>query len=259
MKRKPAVAGSFYPADPQELKNLIENYLEKADHISLKGKLRALIVPHAGYFYSGQVAAFAYKLLEKEKFSKVIIIGPAHYYPLTQPVGSESELWETPLGEIKTFPPPATIFLDEKAHQPEHSLEVQLPFLQILLKNFTFLPLLINNEHQSEELAEKISSLLDQNTLLLASSDLSHFYPEKIAREIDSLANEAIPQLDLQKAKKIEACGLAGILTLMFLAKKFHWQGWFLKYQTSGEITGDFLNVVGYGAYAFTENPKRRS
>lgn len=251
MKRKPAVAGSFYPADPKELEDLIKNFLEKAEIKKIPGQPKILIVPHAGYIYSGPVAAFAYKLLEGRQFNKVILLGPSHYYPITQPIASESEIWETPLGEIKTFPPPFEITFDEKAHQPEHSLEVQLPFLQIVLENFSFLPILINNENQSEELAEKIFPLIKEETLVIASSDLSHFYPEKIAQEIDHLANEVIPQLNFEKAKEIEACGLAAVLTGMFLAKKLNCRGQLLKYQTSSATTGDFSNVVGYGTYVF--------
>jgi len=252
--RYPTAAGTFYPSQATELKNLIEQFLNQAKPPELEGKIKALIVPHAGYIYSGPVAAYAYKLLfqTKNQPEKVILLGPAHYLPINTASGSKTDKWQTPFGEINVLPPPSFIVIDDASHQPEHSLEVQLPFLQMTLKNFKILPVLINDENQSEELANLLFPLVDKKTLVIASSDLSHFYPYETAKKIDGLANKYIPDLEIGKTQKeVEACGLAAILTIMHLAKKLGWQGKFLKYQTSYEISGDKNSVVGYGAYVF--------
>jgi len=252
--RYPAVAGTFYPSQATELKNLIEQFLNQAKPPKLEGEIKALIVPHAGYIYSGPVAAYAYKLLfqTKNQPEKVILLGPAHYIPINSASGSKTDKWQTPLGEINVLPPLSFIAIDDTSHQPEHSLEVQLPFLQMTLKNFKILPILINDENQSKNLADLLLPIIDDKTLLVASSDLSHFYPYETAKKIDGLANKYIPNLEIKKTQKeVGACGLAAILVVMHLAKKLGGQGKLLKYQTSYETSGDKNSVVGYGAYVF--------
>jgi len=252
--RYPAAAGTFYPSQPEQLKKLIEKFLTQARAPELTGKVKALVVPHAGYIYSGTVAAYAYQLLKEMEMppKKIVLLGPAHYFAITQPSFSSADIWKTPLAEIKTLKPPDLSEFNDAAHQPEHSLEVQLPFLQMVLKNFQILPILINDESQSKKLADNLASIIDEQTLLIASSDLSHFYPLREAEKIDALANQYIPVLAVEKTKnEVEACGLAGILTAMHLAKKFNWQGQFLKHQTSYDASGDASRVVGYGAYVF--------
>jgi AmmeMemoRadiSam system protein B len=252
--RQPAVAGSFYPAEKTELENMIKKFLAKAKNFGIKPK--CLIVPHAGYVYSGPVAAVGYKQLqnlEQEKW-KIILLGPSHYYPFAGVAFAKYKEWGTPFGSIKTIEPkPSNLIVElTEAHEPEHCLEVQLPFLQTVIENFEILPL-ITGEVEPKELAKELSNYIDKSTLLIISSDLSHYHSYEEAKKIDSLANAAIPKLDLAKAEKIEACGKTAILTAMHIAKKFDWSGHFLDYRNSGDTAGPKDQVVGYGAYAFTK------
>jgi len=253
--RVPAVAGSFYPDDPEELKKMISGFMDQAKPKKVKN-LRALVVPHAGYIYSGPVAAYGYKLLKQGQFEKVIGIGPSHYGAFPGVSEDNSTGWETPLGMVKTgqlsnFTKPNTISCYPQVHIPEHSLEVQLPFLQMTLgENFTFYPLL-TGAITPAVLADIIEPALDDDTLLLISSDLSHYHPYEDAIRIDKIANEAIPEIDLKKGALIDACGAVGILTVMHIAKSKKWKSVLLDYRNSGDTAGPKTGVVGYGAYAF--------
>ena len=140
----------------------------------------------------------------------------------------------------------------EETHYHEHSIEVQLPFLQEVLEDFEILPI-ATGEIDHEELAEKIEKLIDDDTVIIVSSDLSHYYTYKKAMEIDALANEVIPNLDIEKTVEVEACGKTGILALMQLAKKNKWKAKIVDYKTSGDTAGDKSKVVGYGCYVFYE------
>jgi len=253
--RVPAVAGSFYPDDAEELKKMITDFLNKAKPKKVKN-LKALIVPHAGYIYSGPVAAYGYKLLEKGQFKKVIGVGPSHYGAFPGASEDDSTGWQTPLGTVKTgrlskFAKPNTIGCYPQAHAPEHSLEVQLPFLQMTLGNeFTFYPLLTGAVTPAL-LADALEPAMDDDTLLLVSSDLSHYHPYGDATRIDKIANEAIPKLDLKKGELIDACGRVGILAAIQIARSKNWSSTLLDYRNSGDTAGPKSGVVGYGAYAF--------
>ena len=250
MTRYPAVAGTFYPSSPLKLKTTVEDFLRKASPSKPKNKLRAIVVPHAGYIYSGPTAAYAYKLIPPAK--KVFLIGPAHYVPVEKFAFSKEKKWKTPLGEIKLFQPIENPTYDNEAHTPEHSLEVQLPFLQTTLKDFEICPILINNKKYSFDLAKLIKDKIDDDTIIVISSDLSHFHSLEDANKIDSYANNYIPELNIEKTERtVEACGVAAILSIMHLAKELGWKGELLKYQTSANTSGDKYNVVGYGSYAF--------
>lgn len=259
MNRKPAVAGMFYPDDEEELKGQVERFLEKAKPKKITPK--GLIVPHAGYVYSGPVAAFGYKLLQRldqKKEYKIVIIGPSHRVPFIGAALSEARGWMTPLGTVPVDVESQKKLLSEnihflsEAHELEHSIEVQLPFLQMVLKKFKIIPIstgMIN----PEVLAKEILPIIDENTILIASSDLSHFHNYETAKKIDSRANEAIPAMDFEKAKQVEACGITAILTLMFVAKARKWKCALLDYRNSGDTAGTKEQVVGYGCYAFYE------
>lgn len=260
--RKPAVAGAFYPADPQVIKEELVSYLKAVPEQEIKGELKALIVPHAGTIYSGPTAAYGYSLLGKLKGKEemvILLIGPAHFVSFSGAATFISEAWETPLGSVPIHPKTKDlvekgkgIIIDsQEAHFQEHSLEVQLPFLQLVLENWTLIPL-VCGEVEPKKLAQVLDSFIDQKTFLLISSDLSHYYPYEVARKIDQKANEAIPALDINRTEKeVEACGKTGILTLMEIAKKRNWQGKLLDYRNSGDTAGDHSQVVGYGCYAF--------
>jgi len=253
--RVPAVAGSFYPDDPEELKKMIADFLNKAKPRKVKN-LKALIVPHAGYIYSGPVAAFGYKLLKKNQFKKVIGLGPSHYGAFPGAAEDDATEWQTPLGTVKTdqlskLTKPNLINCYPQAHAPEHCLEVQLPFLQMTLgEDFTFYPLL-SGAVRPTLLADVIEPAIDDETLLVVSSDLSHYHKYEDAIKIDWVANEAIPALDLKKGELIDACGSVGILTAMHIAKSKRWKSVLLDYRNSGDTAGPKSGVVGYGAYAF--------
>jgi AmmeMemoRadiSam system protein B len=255
--RKPAVAGSFYPNEPEQLKEMIEKFLGRAKETKLPGSLHALIVPHAGYIYSGPTAAFAYKLLEKENFPKIILIGPSHYATFFGAAQSGMTGWQTPLGiatcaSLKLNPDLFSTL--PQVHEPEHSLEVQVPFLQVVMKkDFTIYPILIG-EANHERIADSLIGQVDEKTLIIVSSDLSHFNPYEKAIKLDSLCNKVIPELDIDTMHASgDACGKAPILVLMHIAKKKGWKGMLLDYRNSGDTAGSKNEVVGYGAYAFYE------
>lgn len=255
--RQPAVAGLFYPQSASQLKTMVEKFLDAATVIKTidPDKIKALIVPHAGYIYSGPTAASAYKYLQKIKTKpqKIILIGPSHQVAINEFVFTNLKYWETPLGKVELIPPPRNYPINNLAFQYEHSLEVQLPFLQTILPSFKILPILINDNVFAEKLTQFLFSIFDSQTIIIISSDLSHYYPLELAEKIDSNCHKAILQLNIEEIKHIEACGQAGILAVALLARKMNWQTHLVQYQTSYNETGDSSNVVGYGAYLFTE------
>ena len=182
------MAGMFYPADPGELCRMIEGFLSAAKP-GLHPK--AIIAPHAGYIYSGPVAASVYKRIDPEKISRVVLIGPSHRVPLRGLAGSSASFWRTPLGDVPVECP-AFVPANDAAHEQEHSLEVQVPFLQTVLGDFTLLPLVVG-----EASAEEVADVLEKcwggpETLIVISSDLSHYENYNTAREMDAAAAKAI-------------------------------------------------------------------
>ncbi|MBD3210393.1 AmmeMemoRadiSam system protein B [Candidatus Micrarchaeota archaeon] len=260
MIRQPAVAGAFYPADPEELREMIEKMLEDAE-VEAEGMPRGLVEPHAGYVYSGPVAAYGYKLLSgySRQIKKVFLLGPSHYGAFFGAVESGAEKWKTPLGEVdvgsirKNAENKELFTVNERAHSQEHSLEVQVPFLQEVLGDFTLYPLLVSDAVPMV-LADELSKHLDENSIVIASSDLSHYNDYNTAVRLDSVANETVPALQTERFKESgDACGKIPILVLMHLAKKMKWGGKLLDYRNSGDTAGPKDRVVGYGCYAFFE------
>lgn len=260
MVRKPAVAGQFYPASSKELSYMIDKFLQEAPSFEIKGDLKGLILPHAGYIYSGIVAASGYKLLKKldqNKKWEIFLLGPAHIVPLEGASLSLAPEWETPLGKVKVALKKellSDLIKDiPEAHFQEHCLEVQLPFLQKVLKNFEIIPLVLG-EVDYTKLASKIMPYIKENTIIIVSSDLSHYYPYEEAKALDAVANEAIPQKEIQTViEAVEACGKSAILTLLEIAQRLNWSGQIIDYRNSGDTAGDKSSVVGYGAYVFYE------
>ena len=276
--RPAAVAGLFYPAQKQALARQIDEFLAAAKGEPVK-HLRGVVVPHAGYRYSGPTAAFAYKQLVGRDFRNVIVMGPSHYAEFQGAFVSGAGAYETPLGRVPLAAlarqlaqkPP---FVDrprcrvvrpnwaaESPREPpaageewpdtwEHSLEVQVPFLQKTLTDFTLVPIVFGDV-DPQAAARELASRLDDKTLLVASSDLSHYYPDKKARGMDSTCIEAICKLNCEWMAEQEACGKLPILTLMHLARAKGWQAKLLDYRTSGDTAGDRSAVVGYAAIAF--------
>lgn len=267
--RPPAVAGAFYPELKIELESMVIGYLTEGKSlfrlkIPQEKRLRAIIVPHAGYIYSGVVAAAGFSLIKKDglgKNSRILLIGPSHHVAFEGLATSSYKEWLTPLGKIEVDPLtfkmvhqyPDDVVLLNAAHVQEHCLEVEVPFLQMVLPRFSLIPLITG-----EGDPKKFSMILDEFEkdidLFVVSSDLSHYYPYEVAKMLDQKANEAIPTLDIGKVdKEVEACGKQGILTIMHLAKKNNWQGIFVDYKNSGDTAGKKNTVVGYGCYAFYE------
>lgn len=259
--RFPAVAGAFYPNEPEQLRQMVQEYLSKSRAQPESGsRLKALIAPHAGYIYSGPVAGTCYRQLEtldQDTHWKILMLGPAHRYPVrTASVGAYDD-YQTPLGKVKVSPLAKVMARDlgfiPEADLQEHSLEVQLPFLQETLKSFEIIPIVCGRV-APDSLAGYLMPYLDEDTLLLISTDLSHYFPYAQAVATDNIANAAIPALDLETMRhKGDACGIIGVLTCMHIARQLGWKGRLLDYQNSGDTAGPKDRVVGYGAYSFSE------
>jgi len=277
--RKPAVAGSFYPGDKDELNSMIDEFLAKVELPKLEPHIRALVVPHAGYVYSGQVAAYAYKALMGSspagEITRVIIIGNSHQEYFDGASIYPKGYFETPLGKVeidadfskKLMEASDKIYFKESAHQQEHSLEVQIPFLQKTLKNFKIVPIILGNqEGASDILINALKNLIDDNTLIIASSDLSHYPNYKDAQYSDNKViqailsgkrenlRETISELEAENIPNLQtcACGHDSIEVVMGLMEGKTAK--LLKYANSGDVTGDKSQVVGYGAIVFTSD-----
>lgn len=257
--RDPAVAGLFYPDDPIVLQQQLEGFLSQERHVETSPK--ALIVPHAGYIYSGPVAASAFSQLIpiRDQIERVILLGPAHRVGFRGLAATSAEYFSTPLGLVRIDQqamndilslPQVRVFDD--AHREEHSLEVQLPFLQaVLRKDFALIPLVVG-EAGADEIAEVIEKLWGgPETLLVISSDLSHYQDYDTARRLDSATSAAIEQLNPQGLDYQQACGRNPISGLLVAARHHHLQVKTLDLRNSGDTAGSRDRVVGYGAYVF--------
>jgi AmmeMemoRadiSam system protein B len=276
--REPAVAGSFYEIDKEKLKRQINyciNHKLGPKEIS-KVNFRVAIVPHAGYEYSGPIAAWVYARIPASNY---IIIGPNHtgygaYFSIMK-----SGMWKTPLGEVVIDEKFAERLIDNckileqdvLAHQKEHSIEVQLPFLQFRYKSdFKFIPICILNEFADNSLLEACKCIGEgiaktiksskESWIVLASSDFSHYLPHELAREIDNYLIDSILKLDAKEffdrinEKQASVCGFGPIVIAMTVAKELKARkSELLKYATSGDVTGDFSSVVGYASITFSD------
>jgi AmmeMemoRadiSam system protein B len=246
--REPAVAGLFYPVDPEKLRKMIDGFLVTAEPGSHP---KAIIVPHAGFIYSGPVAASAYVRVSPV-VSRVVLIGPSHRVALHGVAGSSAAFWRTPLGDVPVVCP-AFVRVNDAAHAPEHSLEVQVPFLQVVLNQFTLLPL-VAGDVSAETVAEVLDKLWGgPETLVVISSDLSHYERYETARKMDRAAAAAILALDERGLDDDNACGLAPIGGFLHLAKKKMLRTELIDLRSSGDTAGPRDQVVGYGAFAFYE------
>ncbi|WP_457624804.1 AmmeMemoRadiSam system protein B [Persephonella sp.] len=261
--REPAVSDMFYPADPVELKSMLKNFLNQA--ILYPYKPQAVASPHAGYIYSGPVAATSYKQffnLDRNRHYDILLVGPSHYVPFEGISFGYYDYWLTPLGEVKVNKAEIEKFvlnnkdlpvtLNTVPHIKEHSLEVQVPFLQMVLENFSIIPVVYGQVHYS--IVERvISEIKDdrEDLIVVISTDLSHYYPDNMAREIDINCNTAVESLDLSLLDRCEACGKTGLAAVIDFAVKKGWKGKVLDYRTSGDTSGDRSAVVGYASYIF--------
>lgn len=269
--RKPAVAGLFYPSHPDNLRHKIISFLQEAHPIEKKPNIKAIIVPHAGYDYSGLTAAYAFNHLDGENISKVIIISPSHYEFYDGVSIYDGDGFATPLGELninseitdELVKNSKNIFRSKSGHNQEHGIEVELPFLQEILTDFSIVPIVFGEQSKNniDELSEKLSSIIDNETIIVASSDLSHFYSSKIANELDSLVEKRINNFETNELendfniKNCEACGYGAILSLMRVCEKNNINNSLVLHRTdSGLITGDKKSVVGYLSAIFSRN-----
>ena len=261
--RKPVYAGRFYPASPQELKSAIDQFTKAAQKTGVKlprGKpLRALILPHAGYIYAGLTAAHGVAVLSGQHYSKVIVMGPDHRIGFMGASVSDADAYETPLGTIKChsdavrIKKSSNLFRTVPASElSEHSVEVVLPYLQVGLGDFTLVPIVMSLG-DVHEFAKTIEPLVDEKTLLVASSDLSHYLSQREAVARDSETIAMITRLDEEDliSGTNRACGVTPIGVIIECARKRGWEPVLLHYSTSGDVTGDQDQVVGYAAIAF--------
>jgi AmmeMemoRadiSam system protein B/AmmeMemoRadiSam system protein A len=259
--RKPNVAGQFYPGTRGALESAVSGYLEQAVKEELSGQLRALVAPHAGYMYSGPIAAYAYEQIDRP-FRRVVILASNHsrvanFEGISVP---EFTHYATPLGEVRVSPLAQEwlkldrITYDDAAHTT-HIIEVHLPFLQTVLpENFEILPMITGriDWRDVERFGELLNTLVDEDTLFIVSTDLSHYHGYEEAVTLDTTCIQAIEQLDTSGVIQAELCGQGAALILMEVAKKQGWQGKILDYRNSGDTAGDKNRVVGYAAIAFS-------
>jgi len=246
--REAVVAGVFYPADPAELRGQVEGFLTEAGKTDGPTP-KAIIVPHAGYIYSGAVAACAYAWLKPEGISRVVLLGPSHRIAFLGLAATSAEAYESPLGSIPLESPPQNLPLNEAAHTLEHSLEVHLPFLQVILNEFTLLPLVVGDASK-EEVAETLATLWGgPETLIVVSTDLSHYHDSRTARKMDQATSDAILALDADGLGPDSACGRVPVGGLLHLAKQKGLTIEQVDLRNSGDTAGPKDQVVGYGAY----------
>lgn len=260
--RQPAVAGMFYPAGATELKDMVTDFIDGVDtHTEVQvPPPKAIIAPHAGYSYSGSVAASAYARVAalREKITRVVLFGPSHRVPLMGFAASSAEYFATPLGNIPIDVQTINHLLEEdkvkildQAHAMEHSLEVHLPFLQIVLKDFSLVPIVVGDAS-----AEDVSQLLADlwggpETLIVVSSDLSHFHDYETAQTMDRKTCTAIENLDFRAIHSNEACGCVPVRGLLHHAQHLGLRAATVDYRNSGDTAGSKDRVVGYGSYVF--------
>jgi MEMO1 family protein len=269
--RAPAVAGTFYEKSPALLRKNIDKMLKEVHVPNLEGTVRALISPHAGYMYSGITAAHAYKLLENRRYDCIVLVGPSHREYFDGVSIYHGDAYETPLGRVpvnqeirsELLGTGKNIITSIAGHRSEHSLEVQLPFLQRVLGEFSFVPVIMGD--QRRQLCEQLSAALacvmaNKNILVVASSDLSHFHAYDEAVHLDKLLIREVEQnnpetfIDQLEQQVFEACGGGPIAVAINVARQLDIRkAEILHYCNSGDTTGDKSGVVGYLAAAFVQ------
>jgi len=234
----------WYPQKKEELEREINAFLSQESDREM-GKINGLIVPHAGYEFSGKIAGKAFSLAKNQKINRAIVLGPSHYLPLSGILTSNKKIWDTPLGEVKISD---TDFKKSKIEQ-EHSIDNQIPFLQKLGIR-EILPLMVGEitNEQANDIAQK---LLKIPALYVFSTDLSHFFPYEKATQKDKQTIKLIENLDLQNFYKVDACGFFPLLIMTHLCRLKNWKPHLIEYKNSGDITGEKESVVGYSSFYF--------
>lgn len=269
--REPAVSGMFYPDDPGALRKDVEKYLKNADIPSVHGEITGIIAPHAGYMYSGQVAAYGFKTILNKAFDKVIVLAPSHRIHFEGVAVIEEGSYKTPLGLVgideeavaDLVKSSAAIRPFIEAHKGEHSLEVQIPFLQSVLKDFTIVPLIMGTQTVDTcvKLSDCIESVIRKGNgqfLVVGSTDLSHYHPYSAAVKLDGVIVSHLERFDIPgmiedlDMNKGEACGAGPMLTTMMVSDRLGAKhSRIMKYANSGDVSGDRSAVVGYVSAVF--------
>jgi AmmeMemoRadiSam system protein B len=261
--RPPAVAGMFYPADPEHLRTTVAALLADASTTAAAPPPKALIAPHAGYVYSGAVAAAAFATLRAARgIERVVVIGPAHYVRVAGVAVPTADVFDTPLGRVPVDRQALAAIADlpsvgrsDAAHAPEHALEVELPFLQAVLGPFAVVPLLVGDAIGAQ-VAEILRRLWGgAETLVVVSSDLSHYCDDATARRLDAATAAAIERGDWERLGPNDACGYLPVAGLLTAARERGLKARRLALRNSGDASGDRTRVVGYGAWSFAAAP----
>ncbi len=256
--RPPAVAGAFYPASRGRLESDVRGYLAAVESVEIDFHLRILVVPHAGYVYSGPVAATGYRLLAGcTSLRRIVMLGPSHYVWFSGLTLPGVDYLGTPLGDVAVDGPGAAEALGSRlvvdspaAHEREHSLEVQLPFLQVVAPGTPVVPML-TGDVDPVDVADVVDPLFDDETLLLVSSDLSHYHDYETARRLDAETVRAIERFDSGALERDSACGRTGIQAALHIANRRGYRVQTLDLRNSGDTAGPHDRVVGYGTFAF--------
>lgn len=280
--RMPSVAGQFYPKDPSVLRSTIEEMLSAPSNKRITGRIKALLAPHAGYIYSGEVAAAAYRLLEPGNYKTVIVISPCHVEHFRYASIFSGRSYLTPLGEIpvdrelaeKIASFGSMVKLDDAGHisapgrRGEHSLEVQLPFLQVVLGDFKLVPIVMGD--QSDDIIESLGGAIGQavkgeDVLIVASTDLSHFHPRDNAKRLDDIFIQALKKFDhedlagILASGKTEACGGGPVATAILASRSAGADRCeVIEYADSGDKSGDYSSVVGYLSAVFIDDDGKK-
>lgn len=272
--RPSPIAGQWYPADPRRLAESVDEFINAAVLPAIEGEIVAVMAPHAGHRYSGPVAGYAFAALKSLQPELAVVISPMHHYASHPLLTSAHDAYETPLGKILVDRDAAQeletqllgdlgLELTPVKNDPEHSLEIELPFLQrALSSDFLLLPVMIRDVSVkiTRALGKALEKVLqDKNAVMVASTDLSHFYPQSTAETLDSEVLRWVEAFDPEGVLRAEeegkgfACGRGALASVMWAAKGLganHAQ--VLNYATSGDVTGDFTQVVGYASAVFT-------
>lgn len=257
--RKPKFAGSWYSSDTDSLTEEIDGYLSGVENLGLN--VKAIIVPHAGYMFSGKTAAHAFKQLNADT-KKVIILGTAHRYYLKGACAIDYDYYDSPLGQVKVSPEVKTILREDdvfnikEADTDEHSIEIEIPFLQRRLKDFEILPVIVGrtDPHKFSALLEKY---LSKSTAIVVSVDLSHFHGYNEAVKLDKFSIRSVLELNSENINNAEIDSPYAVEAVIELAKRKNWKTKLLDYKNSGDIIKDRSSVVGYSAIIFYEEEKK--
>jgi AmmeMemoRadiSam system protein B/AmmeMemoRadiSam system protein A len=274
--KKPNVSGQFYPGRPEELGRFIDEAESRAGSVAQDKKVEMVVSPHAGYVYSGWVAAYGYKAIAKNKYSTVVIIGPSHFHGFNGVAAWPKGKFETPLDTVAIDEDFAAQLMKKDADvqelpdvfTPEHSLEVQLPFLQKDFKDFKIVPLLMG--YPDFEVTRKLAAALNdlvgkrEDVLVVISTDLSHYHPYDVAVQMDKYATDSMLAGDIRSIwnenltrEKMEMCGFTAVVVGLQYAQLRNLKSVeLLRYANSGDATGDKSRVVGYSSLIFYKNEK---